>query len=79
MRTDAVAQKYTSNRTSGTSLNVADFAGMLSILIDRLAESEDCFFCKIRDNKDVRCQDIDLCRNLLFDGILNVWRSNAKK
>lgn len=66
----------TSNNTSGAGLNAAALSGMLALVIDRLAESQDCFFCRIRDSKDRRCQDIDLCRNLLFDGIFNAWSSS---
>lgn len=52
---------------------------MLAFLIDRLVESNDCSCCRIKTCKDARCNDIDLCRNLIFDGILEACRAENKK
>lgn len=49
-------------------------SGMLDVVIGRLLENSDCFLCKLYNCKDERCFDDDLCKNLLFDGILASYR-----
>lgn len=52
-----------------TSLSVLELNHMLTVVINRLIELDDCVLCCL-DFKDFRCQKEDLCKNLLYKGIL---------
>ena len=43
---------------------------MIDLLLEKLVEYEDCTLCRIYNCQDNRCLDADLCKNMLFDGVL---------
>lgn len=60
---------YTSHKAQYTTGTL--FLDMLDKVINRLVETQDCYFCRNKNNKDTRCLEVDLCKNLIYDGILS--------
>lgn len=42
---------------------------MLETAVSALCENEICTLCARRGNFDPACEDVDLCRNLMFEGL----------
>lgn len=58
--------------------NTKTLLGMLDLAIDSLIENDACSCCKIFPYKDERCGKIDLCKNFIFEGLLNIYRRTKK-
>ncbi len=51
---------------------------MIDTMLDFLIENDGCQLCRIYKCQDNRCSNTDLCKNLMFDGVLNKALKNTK-
>ena len=58
------------NLSQSSPYSTTTLLGMTDVLLNRLIENNDCYLCRIYNCQDERCLNVDLCKNLLFDGVL---------
>ena len=59
--------------------NLKQLLSMIDTAINAFIENGDCTLCRIYNCQDNRCLNIDLCKNLLFDGLLMHSREDCPK
>ena len=59
--------------------NLKQLLSMIDTAINAFIENGDCTLCRIYNCQDNRCLNIDLCKNLLFDGLLMHSREDCPR